>query len=65
MPGFDRTGPSGSGPLTGGCRGRCALPQAAATGGESPAPVLRGLGRGGIPWGCGRGFCGGRTRGRW
>jgi hypothetical protein len=27
------------------------------------APVY-GVGRGGIPWGCGRGFCGGR-RARW
>ncbi|MCU0631959.1 MAG: hypothetical protein MUC66_03155 [Methanolinea sp.] len=25
-------------------------------------PVLCGLGRGGIPWGCGRGFGGGRRR---
>ena len=25
MPGFDGTGPNGKGPMTGGCRGYCAL----------------------------------------
>jgi len=64
MPGFDGTGPAGNGPMTGGRRGRCALPQADVPEGESVAPVLRGAGRGGIPWGCGCGFCGGRTRRR-
>ncbi|WOX56371.1 MULTISPECIES: DUF5320 domain-containing protein [unclassified Methanoculleus] len=62
MPGFDGTGPSGRGPMTGGRRGRCVPPPAAE--GESSAPVLRGAGRGGISWGCGCGFCGGRARGR-
>ncbi|NLZ30745.1 MAG: DUF5320 domain-containing protein [Methanomicrobiales archaeon] len=59
MPGFDGTGPLGRGPLTGRRRGRCVLPGTPA---EGTAPVLRGLGRGGIPRGCGRGF---RARRRW
>ncbi|WP_292522031.1 DUF5320 domain-containing protein [Methanoculleus sp.] len=63
MPGFDGTGPAGRGPMTGGRRGRCVSPLTPGAEGESPAPVLRGVGRGGIPWGCGRGF--GRARGRW
>jgi hypothetical protein len=25
-------------------------------------PTVYGIGRGGIPWGCGRGYCGGRRR---
>ncbi|MFA7072693.1 MAG: DUF5320 domain-containing protein, partial [Methanoculleus sp.] len=54
MPGFDGTGPSGRGPLTGGRRGRCVLPGTPAATEEGAAPVLRGVGRGGIPWGCGR-----------
>ncbi|WP_292383618.1 DUF5320 domain-containing protein [Methanoculleus sp. UBA430] len=62
MPGFDGTGPAGAGPMTGGRRGRCSATEAPE--GESAAPVLRGLGRGGIPCGCGRGHCGGRARGR-
>ncbi|WP_082070474.1 DUF5320 domain-containing protein [Methanoculleus bourgensis] len=65
MPGFDGTGPSGRGPLTGGRRGRCVLPETSAATEEGAAPVLRGVGRGGIPWGCGRGFRGGRARRRW
>jgi hypothetical protein len=66
MPGFDGTGPAGRGPMTGGRRGRCVLPGTPPAEGESSAPVLRGIGRGGIPWGCGRGFGrGGRARGRW
>ncbi|MCK9306775.1 MAG: hypothetical protein M0P17_04535 [Methanoculleus sp.] len=52
--------------MTGGRRGRCVLPPTAAAEGESATPVLRGIGRGGIPWGCGRGLGrGGRARGRW
>jgi hypothetical protein len=31
---------------------------------QSPAGPWYGVGRGGIPWGCGRGFCGGGLRGR-
>jgi hypothetical protein len=83
MPGFDRTGPRGRGPLTGWGRGWC-IPasQAPATEerDEIPAAVpqeaeqtaayrpqagpVYGVGRGGFPRGCGRGFCGGRFRGR-
>jgi len=60
MPGFDGTGPRGQGPRTGGGWGRCApLP-------DEPY-VVRGVGRGGLPWGGGRGRCwggGGRFAGR-
>lgn len=31
MPGFDTTGPTGAGPMTGGGRGRCASPSRSAT----------------------------------
>jgi hypothetical protein len=53
MPGFDRTGPFGAGPITGGARGFCSP---AATG--YPMPFYRGAGyvRG---MGLGRGFRGG------
>jgi len=60
MPGFDRTGPAGRGPVTGGRRGRCVLPRTETPEGESATPVPRG----GVPRGCGRGFCGGRARGQ-
>ncbi len=60
MPGFDRTGPRGEGPMTGGGRGMCN--PAGGTGGYGGY----GLGRGGMPWGGGRGrgFGGGRGWGR-
>lgn len=48
MPGFDRTGPTGMGPMTGGARGFC-------------NPYGRTLGRGGFGPGMGRGR--GRGRG--
>ena len=56
MPGFDRTGPSGMGPMTGGGRGYCNPSQAA----YGPAPAWgRRLGRGrGFGGGYGRGFGG-------
>lgn len=64
MPGLDGTGPMGMGPRTGGGFGYCPP-------GAGPAPYggyygVRGLGRGGLPWGGGRGFGfgGGRGRGR-
>ena len=38
------------------------IPQARETG---PQPAVYGVGRGGIPWGCGQGFCGGRRARRW
>lgn len=58
MPGFDGRGPRGEGPMTGGRRGYCA------TGAPRPAGAVSGLGRGGLPWGCGRGWGGGFGRGR-
>ena len=78
MPGFDRTGPEGRGPMTGRRLGYCATdrtapvteegaegttPQAGAAG----QPPVYGLGRGGLPMGGGRGRGGfpvGRGRGR-
>jgi len=55
MPGFNGTGPQGMGPRTGGGFGFCS-PGAGTTAGGS----LRGIGRGGLPWGGsrGRGFLG-------
>lgn len=56
MPGFDRTGPRGKGPMTGRQMGRC-VTQAADTQGEvqNEMPIF-GLGRGGLSRGGGRGF---------
>lgn len=51
MPGYDRTGPRGEGPLTGGRRGLCVSPELRGRGG---APGF-GVGRGGAPYGGGRG----------
>lgn len=79
MPGFDGTGPRGMGPMTGRRMGRCALPpqtenspagEAGEGAPETPVqqPHVYGLGRGGVPWGCGRGRGfggGGRRRCRW
>lgn len=53
MPGFDRTGPSGAGPMSGGARGFC---NPAATGYRSSMYGGAGFGRG---MGLGRGFRGG------
>ncbi|GAK56843.1 hypothetical protein U27_03807 [Candidatus Vecturithrix granuli] len=61
MPGFDGTGPMGRGPRTGGGRGYCAPGAGQYAYG---APVVYGVGRGGIPWGGGRGFAHGSGRGR-
>ena len=67
MPGFDGTGPMGMGPMTGGGFGPCNP----ATGGNYYGQPVYGAGRGGIPWGGGRGraFGGGRGwfrgRGNW
>lgn len=57
MPGFDGTGPMGAGSMTGGGRGYCAAPGAAA----QPVYGGRGFGRG---YGFGRGFGAGFGRGR-
>lgn len=60
MPGFDGTGPMGQGPRTGGGFGYCSP-------GSGPAAgtgwVGRGAGRGGAPWGGGRGRAWGGGRG--
>ena len=50
MPGFDRTGPGGMGPMTGGGRGRC---------GRSADDAAAGFGQGRGRGGRGRGFGGG------
>ncbi len=60
MPGFDGTGPAGQGPLTGGGRGFCAVPAGNVGARGYGQNVVYGLGRGGLPRGCGRGFGGGR-----
>ena len=61
MPGFDRTGPQGMGPRTGGGRGFCPPGTGPVYGYTEP---VRGAGQGGIPWGGGRGRCWGGGRGR-
>jgi len=53
MPGYDRTGPMGAGPITGWGRGRCGA--YAAEGLRALRGVFRGMGQGGFPWGRGRG----------
>ena len=82
MPGFDRTGPQGRGPMTGRGMGQCGSENFA--GASAPADtegktdntgnigapfnaapagnIVYGVGRGGVPRGCGMGFCGGRGR---
>jgi hypothetical protein len=64
MPGFDGTGPAGLGPRTGGGFGHC-LPGAYPTGWRRAPGVVYGVGRGGIPWGGGRGRAFGGGRGWW
>jgi hypothetical protein len=67
MPNLNGTGPHGQGPMTGGRRGRCrnpqlrGLPTAKQTG---EAEETFGLGRGGRPYGGGKGNCygGGKFR---
>jgi len=77
MPCFDGTGPAGMGPRTGGCFGYCPPGAGTAQGWYPPEPwyppqtagygypVIYGIGRGGVPRGCGRGrgYGGGRGRG--
>ena len=67
MPRFDGTGPMGMGSRTGGGRGFCAPGIGARYPYGSAGPSMRGAGRGGIPWGGGRGrvYGGGRGRGSW
>jgi hypothetical protein len=64
MPGFDGTGPRGLGPRTGGGFGFCGPGAGPAPAGYAPG-VVYGVGRGGIPWGGGRGRAFGGGRGRW
>lgn len=52
MPGFDQTGPTGNGPKTGRGRGRCLNISGSSAGQSGP---VYGVGRGGIPFGCGMG----------
>ena len=65
MPGFDGRGPRGLGPRTGGGFGVCGPGAGRSQTGNAPG-VVYGVGRGGIPWGGGRGrvFGGGRGRSR-
>lgn len=60
MPGFDKTGPMGHGPRTGGGLGLCGPYGYSAAG-----PVVYGVGRGGISYGGGRGRRFGGGRGGW
>jgi len=62
MPGFDRSGPGGRGPATGWGRGGCSPVSAGRR--LRPFGAMRGIGRGGVPWGGGRGRCFG-GRGWW
>jgi hypothetical protein len=65
MPGFDGRGPQGRGAMSGRGLGRCSAAPSPATQDttgdqsspmENPTqPVVYGLGRGGVPRGCGRG----------
>lgn len=50
MPGLNRRGPHGAGPMTGGRRGRCSNADY-----YQPPSQAFGIGRGGRPWGGGRG----------
>ena len=55
MPRLDGTGPSGAGPGTGRGLGRCVT-----YAGKGIGPLrgnLQGVGRGGVPWGGGKGRC--------
>ena len=61
MPGFDKTGPQGLGPMTGGGFGLCGTGTRSSV---QDGPYLRGAGRGGIPRGGGRGRAWGGGRGR-
>ncbi len=58
MPGFDRRGPLGKGPMTGRGLGPCGTGKATHFNDEG-----YGVGRGGRPWGGGNGHCWGGGRG--
>ncbi|MCP4600424.1 MAG: hypothetical protein GY847_07820 [Proteobacteria bacterium] len=61
MPGLDKTGPIGKGPLTGGGSGRC---NSASQSNDVASDTEYGAGRGGLPRGGGNGWCSGGGRGR-
>lgn len=61
MPGFNRKGPRGEGPNTGGGFGLCTRENRRFD--EIDRGMGRGVGRGGVPWGGGRGYCHGGGRG--
>lgn len=64
MPGGDRTGPAGMGPMTGRAAGYCAGYSVPGYMNPYGGRVgFRGAGRGGIPWGGGRGRVWGGGRG--
>ena len=68
MPGFDRTGPAGAGPMTGRGLGGCGGARGTATSAVRPYPgrsagARTGIGRG-VGRGRGRGAGAGRGRGR-
>jgi len=60
MPGCDGTGPRGEGPMTGGGRGRC---NPTGKNAMRQGRLFYGAGRGGLPFGGGRGRCFGGGRG--
>ncbi len=64
MPNLDKTGPRGEGPMTGWKMGLCGRKDKDTQEKETKDDVLYGLGRGGRPYGGGRGWCwaGGRRR---
>jgi Family of unknown function (DUF5320) len=64
MPGFDKTGPMGQGPNTGGGFGLCTKAETEETLAAQSPDSLRGVGRGGQPRGGGRGRCFGGGWGR-
>ncbi|WP_157198967.1 hypothetical protein [Methanolacinia paynteri] len=80
MPGFNGAGPCGTGSMTGWRRGNCVPADSqmsedekkvlnegdlnSAGNSENLSAGFSGVGRGGVPCGCGAGFCGGYGRGR-
>ena len=67
MPGFDRSGPRGEGPLTGRGLGYCrgGVHQGFFGRGIGQGGFGRGVGQGGFPRGGGMGHCWGGGRNRW
>jgi hypothetical protein len=67
MPGYNRRGPAGEGPRTGRNMGKCRPLDTDVDTQNSTEDAAstdsNGLGRGGRPWGCGRGFGGGMRAG--